>query len=69
MIYVEIVSNILIVEQFTKTTNQRHVAEMDEHLGYDKHYPAQTPGPNSRNGYSKNIKIRISINRIKYAKR
>ena len=28
-------------------------AEMDEHLGYDKHYPEQIPGPNSRNGYSK----------------
>lgn len=28
-------------------------AEMDEHLGYDKHYPEQIPGQNSRNGYSK----------------
>lgn len=28
-------------------------AEMDEHLGYNKHYPEQLPGKNSRNGYSK----------------
>jgi Transposase and inactivated derivatives len=30
-------------------------AEMDDHLGYDKHYPEQTPGVNSRNGYSKKV--------------
>lgn len=50
---------------FKDTLQQIFEAEMDEHLGYEKHDPAGNNSGNSRNGYSKkNIKTRFGKSEI-----
>lgn len=43
----------LLKELFKGTIEQMLEAEMDEHLGYDKHSPLGDLTGNSRNGYNK----------------
>lgn len=50
---------------FKDTLQQIFEAEMDEHLGYEKHDPAGNNSGNSRNGYSKkNVKTRFGKSEI-----
>ncbi|MEG6617635.1 transposase, partial [Peptococcaceae bacterium 1198_IL3148] len=50
---------------FKDTLQEIFEAEMDEHLGYEKHDPAGNNSGNSRNGYSKkNIKTRFGKSEI-----
>lgn len=50
---------------FKDTLQQIFEAEMDEHLGYEKHDPAGNNSGNSRNGYSKkNVKTRFGTSEI-----
>ncbi|MEG6617654.1 transposase, partial [Peptococcaceae bacterium 1198_IL3148] len=50
---------------FKDTLQEIFEAEMDEHLGYEKHDPVGNNSGNSRNGYSKkNIKTRFGKSEI-----
>ena len=52
-------------ELFKETLQQIFEAEMDEHLGYEKHDPAGNNSGNSRNGYSKKtVKTRFGQSEI-----
>jgi putative transposase len=52
-------------ELFKETLQQIFEAEMDEHLGYEKHDPAGNNSGNNRNGYSKKtVKTRFGQSEI-----